>query len=64
METTTNNLGSNPNNSNPNAMGKTVGMDVIPHTDRYSEQVLAYISAQTSTTFHDPLKTIENFQFP
>lgn len=23
------------------AMGKTVGMDVIPHTDRYSEQVLA-----------------------
>ena len=23
------------------AMGKTVGMDVIPHTDRYSEMVLA-----------------------
>ncbi len=26
------------------AMGKTVGMDVIPHTDRYSEMVLAYPS--------------------
>ena len=28
METTTNNLGSNPNNSNPNAMGKTVAGNI------------------------------------